>query len=236
MQLTPDEIVLFRLGPVAIRATLALTWIVMALLVVVSWSITRRLGSDLRMGRGQNLLEVLVLAVRDQIEEVAPGHGERLLPFVGTLFVFIAVANLLAVVPGYTPPTASLSTTTALALCVFVAVPAYGVQSRGLRGYLAEYVEPSPLMLPFNVLGELTRTLALAVRLFGNIMSGAMIAAILVALAPLFFPILMQVLGLLTGLVQAYVFAILALIYVASAIRAREGPPSADAAAPAAEE
>lgn len=222
MQLTPDEIVLFHLGPFAVRATLALTWAVMALLVALSWSVTRRLTSDVRMGRGQNLLEVLVLTVRDQIEDVAPGWGARLLPFVGTLFVFIAVSNLLGVVPGYVPPTASLSTTTALALCVFVAVPFYGIQSQGLRGYLGHYVQPSPLMLPFNVLGELTRTLALAVRLFGNVMSGAMIVAILVALAPLLFPIALQALGLLTGLVQAYVFAILALIYVASAIRARE--------------
>jgi len=234
MQLSPDEIVLLRLGPVAIRATLALTWGVMLLLSLLAWSVTRRIAvarpapdpGRAIPGRRQNLLEVLVLGVRDQIEEVAPGHGPRLLPFVGTLFVFIAASNLLAIVPGFTPPTASLSTTIALALCVFIAVPVYGISNRGLGGYLRQYVRPTPLMLPFNVLGEITRTLALAVRLFGNAMSGALIVAILLALAPLLFPILMQALGLLTGLVQAYVFALLALIYIASALDAQAASPA----------
>jgi F-type H+-transporting ATPase subunit a len=222
MHLSPDEIVLFSLGPFVVRGTLAYTWIVMALLCLVSYLVTRRLSRELHMGRWQNLLEVVVATVRNSVEEVAPGHGLGLLPFIGTLFLFIAVSNVLGVVPGFTPPTASLSTTSALALVVFFAVPIYGIHTQGLGGYLKQYVQPTPLMLPFHVLGEVTRTLALAVRLFGNVMSGGMLAGMLLALAPLFFPILMQALGLLTGLVQAYVFAILALIYMASGIQVHE--------------
>ncbi len=148
---------------------------------------------------------------------------ERYLPFIGTLFLFIVTSNLLAVVPGFYAPTASLSTTAALAICVLVAVPVYGIAQQGFLGYLKLYVQPTPLMLPFNLIGELSRTLALAVRLFGNMMSGAKIGAILLAIAPLFFPILMHALGLLTGLIQAYIFAILALVYIASATQAHDG-------------
>jgi F-type H+-transporting ATPase subunit a len=141
---------------------------------------------------------------------------------VGTLFMFVAVSNLLDVVPGYTAPTASLSTTAGLAVCVFVAVPLYGIASRGLRGYLRLYITPSPVMLPMNVLGELSRTLALAVRLFGNIMSGGKIVAILLAVAPFIFPVVMKLLGLLTGMIQAYIFAVLAMVYIAGATKARQ--------------
>jgi F-type H+-transporting ATPase subunit a len=148
------------------------------------------------------------------------------LPFVGTLFIFIAAANLLSFVPGYLPPTGSLSTTAALAICVFTAVPIYGIAQRGLRAYLKNYVQPTVFMLPFNIIGELSRTLALAVRLFGNVMSGIKIGAILLAVMPLFFPVLMHALGLLTGLIHAYIFALLAMVYIASATRAHHEPPS----------
>lgn len=226
MRLSPDELVYGHWGPVEINATLVFTWLVMALLVAGSMAVTRRLASGPEMGRGQNLLESVVAWLHGQIEEVAPGEGDRLLPFVGTLFIFVATANLLAMVPFYLAPTASLSTTTALALCVFVAVPVYGISRQGLRGYLKQYLSPTPLMLPFQVIGELSRTLALAVRLFGNMMSGTLAAAILLSLAPVFFPVVLQALGLLTGLVQAYVFAVLALIYLASASRSHDGDPS----------
>jgi len=155
-----------------------------------------------------------------QIREVTKTNPERFLPFLGSLFLFIALSNLLSVVPGFHPPTGSLSTTTALALCVFVAVPWYGVSRNGLKNYLSNYVQPTPFMFPFNLMGEFTRTLALAVRLFGNVMSGTMIAAILLVIAPLFFPVLMQLLGLLTGLVQAYIFAMLAAVYIAAGLEA----------------
>lgn len=142
---------------------------------------------------------------------------QRYVAFIGTLFVFIATANVLTVVPGYLPPTSSLSTTAALALCVFVAVPVFGIRQRGWRGYLKSYLEPTIIMLPFNVISELSRTLALAVRLFGNMMSGAMIVAILLTITPFIFPVVMTLLGLLTGLVQAYIFSILATVYIAAA-------------------
>jgi len=161
-----------------------------------------------------------VSAMQNQIREVGQQDPAPYLAFVGTLFMFIATSNLLAVVPGYLPPTGSLSTTTALALCVFVAVPLYGITRQGLLGYLKNYIQPSVFMLPFNIVGELSRTLALAVRLYGNIMSGTVIGAILLSIVPLFFPILMQALGLLTGMIQAYIFAVLAMVYIASATRA----------------
>jgi len=130
------------------------------------------------------------------------------------------ICNLLSVVPGWYTPTGSFSTTTALAICVFLAVPIYGVQKLGLLGYLKQYLRPTPLMAPFNIIGELSRTLALAVRLFGNVMSGGKIAAILLAITPLFVPVVMHALGLLTGVIQAYIFAILAMVYIASATKA----------------
>jgi F-type H+-transporting ATPase subunit a len=222
VRLSPDAWVLWQVGPVAINATLLFTWLVMALLVAVSWWVGRRLSGGEAIPPGQNLLEVVVGWLWEQIDEVAPGEADRLLPLVGTLFLFIATANLLFIVPFYQPPTGSLSTTTALALCVFFAVPIYGISQQGVRAYLKNYLTPTPIMLPFQVIGEISRTLALAVRLFGNVMSGTLVAAILLTLAPVFFPVVLQVLGLLTGLVQAYVFAVLALIYLASASRVQK--------------
>jgi F-type H+-transporting ATPase subunit a len=222
MTITPDTIVLWEWGPLKLNATIAFTWLVMAILVGVSWLVTRRLTSTERMSDGQNLLEVIVVAIRKQIRGVGVEDPDRFLPFIGTLFLFVALSNLFAIVPGYRAPTGSLSTTTALALAVFVAVPGYGIAKRGLRAYLRQYTRPNPIMLPFNVMGELSRTLALAMRLFGNVMSGALIGAVLLGLAPLFFPIVLQAFGLLTGLIQAYIFAILALVYIASGMQAHE--------------
>lgn len=169
------------------------------------------------------MLEVIVEGVMGQIREVSQQNPRPYLAFIGTLFLFIVVSNVLAIVPGFQPPTGSLSTTAALALCVFLAVPVFGIRAQGLRGYLRQYIEPTPIMLPFNIIGELSRTLSLAVRLFGNMMSGGLIAAILLTIVPLFFPVIMQALGLLTGVIQAYIFAILAMVYIASATRAHSG-------------
>lgn len=218
-ELSPDGIVLWQWGFVRLNMTIAVTWAVMLLMVLGSWFITRRLRTDAELGRWQNLLEIIVMQVRRQIHQVTGDEPDRYLPFIGTLFLFIAVANGLMVVPGYVPPTASLSTTTALAICVFIAVPVFGVLRAGVGSYLRRYLQPSPFMLPFNILGELSRTLALAVRLFGNVLSGTKVAAIMVAIVPLIFPVVMQALGLLTGLIQAYIFAILALVYVAAGAR-----------------
>lgn len=221
MTISPDAIVFWQLGPFALNATIAFTWLVMALLVLGAWAITRRLSTGPELSRWQNLLEVLVSGLRDQIREVSRQEPGPFLPFVGTLFLYIAACNLLAIVPGFRPPTASLSTTTALAIAVFVAVPLYGIAQDGFTAYLRHYMRPSWLMLPFNIIGEVSRTLALAVRLYGNIMSGTVIVGILLSLAPFFFPILMQLLGLVTGLIQAYIFAVLAMVYIASATSAR---------------
>jgi F-type H+-transporting ATPase subunit a len=222
MDISPDADILWQWGWLKLNATILYTWLVMALLVIGSWLVTRTLTRDVRLPRAQNLLEVLVQTLRQQIEETGGRPHDRYLPFIGTLFIFIAVSNLLAIVPGYAPPTGSLSTTAALAICVFVAVPLYGVSQLGLANYLKQYARPTPIMLPFNIIGELSRTLALAVRLFGNVMSGAMIAAVLLSIVPFFFPIVLQMLGLVTGLIQAYIFAVLAMVYIASATRVHE--------------
>jgi F-type H+-transporting ATPase subunit a len=228
-QISPDDVILWQWGPVVLNATIVWTWLVMAMLTLGSWLVTRTLSSTARLSRWQNLLEVLVLGMQKQIRDVTHQDPAPYLPFVGTLFLFIAVANLLTIVPGYLAPTGSLSTTAALAICVFVAVPIYGIAKRGFAGYLKNYVEPTVFMAPFNIIGELSRTLALAVRLFGNVMSSAKIAAILLAITPLFFPVLMQALGLLTGLIHAYIFAMLAMVYIASATRAHHEPASGTA-------
>lgn len=220
MEITPDEIVFWQSGPIRLNATIAYTWVVMAVLAIVARIVTRNLTETERISRWQNLLEVLVVGMRDQIREVSGQEPGRYLPFIGSLFLFVAVSNLLAVIPGFRPPTGSLSTTTALALSVLVAVPIYGVAERGIRRYLRTYIQPTPLMLPLNIIGELSRTLALAVRLYGNVMSGTVIVAILIGITPFFFPIVLQLLGMLTGLIQAYIFAILAMVYIASATRA----------------
>lgn len=222
MAINPDEIIIFQFGRFYINVTILFTWAVMALLVIGARLATRRLTARGRPSRRQNLVEVLVGAIGSQIREVSRREPGPYISFVGTLFIFIAVSNLLAVVPGYTPPTGSLSTTTALALCVFVAVPFYAISRHGLLNYLRQYIRPTVFMLPFNIIGEFSRTLALAVRLYGNIMSGTVIAAILLTIIPLLFPVILQLFGMLTGLIQAYIFAILAMVYIASADQAHE--------------
>lgn len=225
MHITPDEVVLFRWGFVVINATILCTWIVMLLLTLVAWLVTRKLASfEEPRSRWQNALEVTVEMIRGQIREICPEGGDTYLPFAGTLFLFIAVSNVLEIVPGWHSPAASLSTTAALALSVAVAVPVFGIRRHGLLGYFRHYLRPAWVMLPFHLLTEITRNLALAVRLFGNIMSGSMMVALLVAIAPLFFPMLLQALGLLIGLIQAYIFAVLAMVYIAAAVqREQEG-------------
>ncbi len=230
MHLSPDEVIFWQHGFFKLNSTIVFTWGLMLVLALGSRLITRKLSTDLRRSRWQNLLEIVVTAIEEQIEEVGLSHPERYLGFLGTLFLFVAAASLCTILPGYEPPTASLSTTAALALSVFVAVPLFGVEEQGLGGYLRSYTKPTFIMLPFNIISELSRTLALAVRLFGNMMSGAMIIAILLTITPFFFPIVMTALGLLTGMVQAYIFSILAAVYIAAATRTRK-PKAAPAPA-----
>ena len=217
MQLTPDDTIVFTILGIGINATIVNTWIIMALLVGASALVTRRLRPDVPPSRWRTALEVIVSGIVGQIAEVTQRRDPRILYFVGTLFLFIVTANLLMVVPGFDTPTASLSTTVALSISVLVAVPVFGIGSRGLGGYLKTYAEPSIIMLPFNVVSEASRGVSLAIRLYGNIMSGAVIAAILLSIAPFFFPVVMDMLGLLTGVIQAYIFAVLATVYISSA-------------------
>ncbi|MEA5114602.1 MAG: F0F1 ATP synthase subunit A [Geobacteraceae bacterium] len=222
MELSPDSTILWQWGPLRLNATIVFTWIVMAVLSVGSWIVTRRLTEEGKMSRRRNLLETLVTFLNEQIRSTSRQEPGRYLPFIGTLFLFIAVSNSLEIIPGFHPPTGSISTTAALAICVFIAVPFYGILQKGIFGYLKHYVKPSVFMAPFEIIGEFSRTLALAVRLYGNIMSGTIIVGILLSIAPLFFPIVMQVLGLLIGLIQAYIFAVLAMVYIASATTAHK--------------
>jgi F-type H+-transporting ATPase subunit a len=225
MRLSPDEIIFWQMGFIKLNATIVFTWLLMLLLVVGSVLITRRLSKDLARSRWQNLLEIIITNIEQQLKEVGLQSPRDYLGFLGTLFLFIAFASLSTIIPGYEPPTGSLSTTVALALCVFVAVPLYGIVQLGIVGYLKSYMQPTFIMLPFNLIGEISRTIALAVRLFGNMMSGALIIAILLAITPLIFPIVMTLLGLLTGMVQAYIFFILAAVYIAAATGSNKRQP-----------
>jgi len=223
------------------------TWFVMAVLVGASWLITRRLRAEPPVSPWQHALETVVEVIDNQIAEASGEEGHPYLPFVGTLFLFIAGGVVLGLLPSFSwgpqgfvffyPPAAQPETAVALAVCVFFAVPFYAIRRRGLRHWLKTYVQPTPFMLPFNLVGDVSRTVALAARLFGNMMSGTVIGALLLAIAPLFFPVIMQLFGLLTGMIQAYIFAVLAVVYIASAVQVerRRGRDGA-AAAPGAKE
>ena len=227
MNLSSDQQVLWRHGFAQLNVTIVTTWILMTAMALGAALATRNLKSEGAVSRWQGALEIIVTSIQQQINEVGLSRAREYLPFLGTLFLFVAVSSLCTVIPGFSPPTGSLSTTAALALCVFFAVPFFGIKDQGLAGYLKTYAEPTLLMLPFNIISELSRTLALAVRLFGNMMSGSMIIAILLTITPLLFPLVMTALGLLTGMVQAYIFSILAAVYIAAATtdsRTKENP------------
>jgi F-type H+-transporting ATPase subunit a len=221
MRLSPDELVFWKWGFVTLNSTIVTTWALMLVMTGGAMLITRRLKTEGDISRWQGFLEIMVTMIQKQIQEVGLHDPKKYLGFIGSLFLFIAVSNLCTILPMYEPPTGSLSTTSALAISVFIAVLLYGVEEQGLVGYLKSYLKPTFIMLPFNIIGEISRTFALAIRLFGNIMSGTLIVGILRTIAPLFFPIFMNILGLLTGVVQAYIFSILATVYIAAATRKR---------------
>jgi F-type H+-transporting ATPase subunit a len=230
MNLSSDQEILWQHGFLKLNGTIVTTWGMMLIMSIAAKLMTRKLAIDGTMTRRQAMLEIIVTGIVKQIADVGLASPNRYLPFLGTLFLFVALANLGTVIPGFEPPTGSLSTTAALALSVFIAVPLFGIRDQGLLGYLTTYTEPTWLMLPFNLISELSRTLALAIRLFGNMMSGVIIIGILLTITPFFFPIVMTALGLLTGMVQAYIFCILAAVYIAAATRAqsphgKEGRP-----------
>ena len=222
MRLSPDEIVFWQHGFVKLNATIVFTWGLMFVLAVGAKIITRNLSRGLKRSRWQNLLEIVVTGIVKQIEEVGLRQPDKYLGFLGTLFLFVATASLCTVIPGYEPPTGSLSTTAALALCVFVAVPLFGIEEKGLGNYFKSYAQPTFIMLPFNIIGEISRTLALAVRLFGNMMSLEMAALLILLVAGFLAPIPILMLHIIEALVQAYIFGMLALIYVAGGLQSQQ--------------
>ncbi len=222
MNISPDEIILFQIGKISITATLFFTWMVMLFLVLVSALITRKLTISSKVSMWQNFLETLISYIQEQIRDITNQKSDPYLPFIGSLFIFVSVSNFLSFVPGYHPPTGSLYTTSALAITVFFAVPVYGIEKLGLSEYLRNYIKPSVIMLPFNIISEISRTLALSVRLFGNVMSGTMIIGILLSVAPFFVPAVMSILELLIGQIQAYIIAVLSTVYVASGTRSKK--------------
>ena len=208
--------VLFRLGPLAITRPVVTTWAIMAVLTLVSWLVTRRL--KLHPDRRQTVLELIVTGIMIQIDQVIRKNPRPFLPLLGTLFIFLVAANLSGILPGVEAPTSKLETPAALALIVFVAVHYFGMRARGPLGYLASFAKPKLIMLPLNIVSEVTRTFSLMVRLFGNVMSGEFIIALVVALAGLFVPIPLMALAVLVGLVQAYIFTVLATVFIGAAV------------------
>jgi F-type H+-transporting ATPase subunit a len=210
----------FRVGPLEITVTVITTWLIMAAIWLAGWALTRRLA--LEPGTLQTAAEGIVGAIEEAIRAVAPGQTRLLLPFIGSLWVFVVTANLSGLIPGVHAPTRDLSATSALATLVFLSVYWFGVRSAGLKAYLRHYLSPSPILLPFHVISEITRTVALAVRLFGNMMSLEMAALLILLVAGFLAPIPILMLHIVEALVQAYIFGMLALIYVAGGLQSRQ--------------
>lgn len=215
------ELLSFNIGWLSISTTVITTWFLIGVLFVVAFLTTRGLSVE-NPSRLQMAMEGTVLALQNAIEEAAPSHSKRLLPFIGTLWLFIAFSNLAGLVPGMSSPTGDLSFTVALAVLVFLSVHWFGIRIDGLRTYLKHYISPNPILLPFHVLGEITRTLALAVRLFGNIMSLEMAALLVLMVAGFLAPVPLLMLHIIEALVQAYIFGMLALVYVAGALQSHQ--------------
>lgn len=212
-----EQDVLFALGPFAITHTILVTWLIVLLLVTGSWFATRRLGAQ-APGRVQLVLELLVEGIDAQIRATLERDPAPYRTLVGSIFVFVLVANTASLLPGIEPPTSRLETDAALALIVLGATVVYGIRAQGLGGYLRSFASPTWIMIPVNVFGQLTRTVSMAVRLFGNVMSGAFLVAVVLSLAGLLVPVPLMALDLLTGLVQAYIFAVLATVFIGAAI------------------
>jgi F-type H+-transporting ATPase subunit a len=211
---------IFELGPIVITNTVITTWAIMAVLWLVCWSITRRLR--IQPGPFQTAVEGIVSTIESAIAGVAPSYAKEIMPLIGTLWIFLVVANLWGLIPGAHSPTRDLSATSALALLVFLSTHWYGIRIAGLSSYLRHYMSPSPLLLPFHLISEVTRTVALAVRLFGNMMSLEMAALLILLVAGFLAPVPILMLHVIEALVQAYIFGMLALIYVAGGIQSHQ--------------
>ena len=216
-----DSLALFQIGPFAITQAILTTWALMVLLIAGSSLLTRRL--TLVPGKRQALLELLVTTLDTQIRETTGHNPAPYRGFIGTLFVFILFANWSSLIPGIEPPTATLETDAALAVLVFFSVIWFGIRGAGARGYLRSFAAPNPVMIPLNMLESVTRVFSMFVRLFGNVMSGVFVIGIVASLAGLLVPIPLMALDLLTGLVQAYIFAILAMVFITSTVE--DGQP-----------
>lgn len=212
--------IVFRIGPLAITQTVVVTWLLMLALVTFSWLATRRLR--VTPGPLQVAVEGAVTAMGEAVHSVLPEQAPQVLPFIATLWIFITAANLAGLIPGLASPTADLSTTTALAVLVFLSVHWFGIRSSGLKAYLHHYLQPSAFLFPFQIISEITRSVALAVRLFGNMMSLDMAALLVLLVAGFLVPVPILMLHVIEALVQAYIFGMLALIYIAGAIQSRE--------------
>ena len=212
--------ILLHLGPLGITEAVVITWCIMLALGVFCWLATRRM--QLEPGPLQTVLEGAVSAIEDAIAAVLPQQVGRVLPFIGTLWIYVLIANLVGLIPGLSSPTANLSVTAGLALLVFFSVHWFGLQGKGRGAYLQHYLSPSPLLLPFHVMSEISRTIALAVRLFGNMMSLEMAALLVLLVAGLFAPVPLLMLHIVEAIVQAYIFGMLALIYVSGALQSQE--------------
>jgi F-type H+-transporting ATPase subunit a len=212
-----------HLGPLTVTETVLTTWAIMVALLALCWLSTRHLRLEPRPW--QVTLEGVVAAIGDAIAAVLPDHALRVLPLIATLWIFIVIANLVGVVPGLHSPTNDLSLTAALAVVVFLSVHWYGIRIHGLRNYLRHYLQPNPLLLPFHVISEISRTVALAMRLFGNIFSLEMAALLVLLVAGFLVPVPVLLLHIVEALVQAYIFGMLALIYIAGGIQSLEPKP-----------
>ncbi|HUS70914.1 MAG TPA: F0F1 ATP synthase subunit A [Anaerolineae bacterium] len=210
----------FVIGPVEVTSTVVTTWLIVAFLGVATYLIGRNL--EVRPGVFQNIVEWVVESIDGLLQKMIGGESRLLSPFVGTLAIFIAVANLTGLVPGLKAPTTDINTPLALALIVFASVHYYGIRHQGLLGHLKHYVEPIFLMLPIEVVGELARTLSLTFRLFGNMLGEEIVVSILFLVLPLLVPVPMMIFGIFTGFIQAYIFTILTITYLAGAVRASQ--------------
>jgi F-type H+-transporting ATPase subunit a len=210
----------FHIGPIDISGTVLTTWGIMLLLTVIALLLGRRLS--LRPGPLQTAVEGVVATIESSISAVDPRHTRQLLPFIGTLWIFILIANLCGLIPGLHSPTRDLSATAALAFLVFLASHWFGIRTEGLKSYLRHYLSPSPVLLPFHIISEITRTVALAVRLFGNMMSLELAALLILFVAGFLVPIPILMLHIVEALVQAYIFGMLALIYIAGGLQSQQ--------------
>ncbi|HKK16343.1 MAG TPA: F0F1 ATP synthase subunit A [Gammaproteobacteria bacterium] len=209
-----------ELGPLVITNTVIMTWLIMGVICIVAWLVSRRLS--IQPGPVQTAVEGMVSAIDEAVAAVEPQHGRYIMPFIGSLWIFLVIANLSGLIPGAHSPTRDLSATAALAFLVFLSTHWYGIRIQGLKHYLRHYLLPTPILLPFHLISEITRTVALAVRLFGNMMSLEMAALLILLVAGFLAPVPILMLHIVEALVQAYIFGMLALIYVAGGIQSQQ--------------